>query len=337
MSSRELGIFGLFSYREFKYNDFYFGTEKNNSDNVLDLQLKKSFVIGQKIFKSLESIDVNDFIHNYKDFLTFLNINKFNVLDFVSYLLPRNIETCYSRCFSRKINNGNFYNKDIHVIYKHLVTLMISNIEILNNDILLTLKSRVCDDNFKLYVRNQSNHLEILDDLVMFYEIQQKANDDVNIELNNIKKMIDSSEIKFLYLHETEKLFPKENEKLIIKKISYLSNNVVHNNSIQYLPNVEYILNFPIPMNRISSKSFYVWSCDVLWNIAYERKVKKHLILNINEVKLIDTVKKSTYPFLISDIAETTDSEFIKKINKCVEKIHDIIFLLQHDFDNLVI
>lgn len=325
MCSKELGIFGLFSYKEFKYDNVFFGIEKNNIADKNQINIIGSYMFnkGHRLFRTLSSVSSDDFAEHYNGFLTFLSVNKFKESDFVSYILPKNIEKCYSKCFLRKKDQT--HQKNIEVIYKHLSTLSIVGIDILDNNISLRLKSRVCDDEIVLYVRSQSNNIEILDDLIMFYQMPL---DDKHYDQAELSYMIKNNMINTMYLYDTTKLFPKGNDEIIINELK----KMISDEENLYLKNVEYKFNFFNPMTLITSKSFFICTDLVSWNVSYERRVKKYIILNINKVNSINLINKVSFPFLVSDKTEITDSEFLNKINKCVKKIHDIIYLLQYEF-----
>lgn len=328
MPSKDFGIFGLFSYKEFKYYNLYYGIEKNKEveSNPMTTNM---FVVGQRFFKSLSSVSLNEFTENYLLFLTFLEANKFKNNDFVSYLLPKNIEGCYSKCFSKKKDVSDA--KNIEVIYKHMITLTIHNVVKNDNDLIITLKSRIADDEFKLFVRSQSNRLEIIDDLVMFYEIPTK-NENNYLTQKNILQMMVNNLINLVYVYDTEKLFPSKNADAVIKKIKKFAER----EEIYFLANVEYILEFPVPMTIVSSQSFYISSSVALWNISYERKILKHMVLNLNKVTNMNNIEKTNYPFLIFDGDTITDTDFLQKITKCKKNLHDIIFLLENNFTNIL-
>ena len=330
MCSKEAGIFGAFSYREFKYNGIYFGFESNtnitNDKSKLTSMLERS----QRLFRCLADVELQDFTEQYENFQTFLTANKFKQSDFVSYILPKEIKRCYERCFLRsRIRNKN--GTDLEVILKHLTTLSIIRIDHENDNFKLTLKSKVCDDEITLYARTESNQIETIDELLTFYNLPSHIQlESSRLEQNTIKDMVDNNQINVTYLYDTTKLFPRENDNQIISAIKEL---ILKNNSSVdlFMENLSYKIKFGQYVSIDKSKSFYITSFLESWSVAYERKVKRYIVLNVNKIDGCTAVENDMHITLLTQ-DKIIDGSFNNKINICKQRIPDIIFLLQHDF-----
>lgn len=328
MSLETTGIFGSFSYREFKYNNTYFGLDPNNTTSEQQCSnLSSKFVKGQRLFQSLSNVDISEFTDHYYSFLTFLKINQFNNDDFISYILPKNIRSCLGLCFLRKKNNkGDIINAQI--VYNHLSTLTITSVASANNNVIINLRSSICDDQFTFYVRYDSNQIELLDDLLIFYQVPKELEINKIYKIGEIEYMMNNNLINLLFLYDTTKLFPRDSDGKVIKEINKIL-EIRENKEKIYIKNLEYRLNFSSPIQIYKSKSFFITSFTELWNVSYPRKIKKYLILNINK---FDRVKEDYKSILHLEVKNKIDDmQYIRKINNYSQEIINVIYLLQSD------
>ena len=196
---------------------------------------------------------------------------------------------------------------------------------------------------YVLYARSESNQIEIIDDLIIFYKYPELFESDKYYEISEIEYMVNNNCIDFLYLNDDNKLFPIESDKNIINEINNLLQNANSQENL-YIENLKYKLNFEHSFKIIKSKSFYIKSFVEFWNLSYPRKIKKYLILNMNLFDLFDAVNEvnvlKEYDKINDDNNNLlyfknknsiSDDTFMKKVKYCNKEIINIIYLFQSD------